>query len=328
MYEATAAHGIVPDCTEIHCFRVLVPWVLGRLPGSSTLKWKAYAVVANAGAATALGWLCLILGLTRRSAALATAIAAAGFGSMYTLFDPYTSDPLMFMLGPLITGELLTGRRARAGLVSAVGVLAKEFAVVPVWMVVLWSAIQRRWDEMQRVLVAAMAAMLVWASLQLTLMVLFHYRHGDSSASADFLSGAVLVRWVRAVGPAAAFVAVFVEFGALYLLALFGWRRATADLRLLAIAAAPAALFLATAQQPDRALWNFHFVVIPLAVLALERAPDYLAWAFAGSFGLSNLRFGAQLRFLPPGRFALAVSLVLAAAIVWYPYAKSGWRSA
>jgi len=38
VYEATARFGIVRDCSEIHCFRLLVPWTLGSLPGPSLLK--------------------------------------------------------------------------------------------------------------------------------------------------------------------------------------------------------------------------------------------------------------------------------------------------
>ena len=51
IYQATAAQGVVMDCSDIHCFRVLVPWLLGPLPGSSIVKWKIYAVVCNAAAA-------------------------------------------------------------------------------------------------------------------------------------------------------------------------------------------------------------------------------------------------------------------------------------
>jgi hypothetical protein len=51
IYERTAAHRVVPDCTDLHCFRVLVAWTLGALPGPSTLKWRSYAVICNAAAA-------------------------------------------------------------------------------------------------------------------------------------------------------------------------------------------------------------------------------------------------------------------------------------
>jgi len=68
VYEATAAHGVVVDCSDIHCFRVLVPWLLGPLPGASIVRWKAYAVMANAASGAAVFALCLTLGFERRSA--------------------------------------------------------------------------------------------------------------------------------------------------------------------------------------------------------------------------------------------------------------------
>src|ERR1043165_2107391 len=51
IYEATAEQIVVHDCSDLQCFRVLVPWVLGRLPGPSALRWKAYAAAANAAGA-------------------------------------------------------------------------------------------------------------------------------------------------------------------------------------------------------------------------------------------------------------------------------------
>src|SRR5262249_15426160 len=112
LYEATAAQVIVPDCSDLQWFRVLVPWVLGRLPGPSPLRWKAYAALANAAAAASVFALAMIFGLSRRGAAIAAALSASGFGSFYTLHDPFTSDPLMYAIGPFMTDALLTGRLA------------------------------------------------------------------------------------------------------------------------------------------------------------------------------------------------------------------------
>src|SRR5437016_1139241 len=101
-YQALGRQFVLADCSELHCFRVLVAWTLESLPGPSLVKWKAFAVLANAAAALAVGRLCLVLGLSARAAGHATWLAAVGFGPFYTLFDSYTSDPLMFLLGPLL----------------------------------------------------------------------------------------------------------------------------------------------------------------------------------------------------------------------------------
>src|SRR6266850_5148328 len=72
VYEATATRIVVPDCGDLQCFRVLVPWALGRLGGPSTITWKAYAVVCNAATGVAMFACCLTFGLSRRAAAMAS----------------------------------------------------------------------------------------------------------------------------------------------------------------------------------------------------------------------------------------------------------------
>lgn len=314
-YEATERQFIVKDCSDLHCFRVLVPWVLGVLPGPSPVKWKIYAVLANAGAAVAVGRLCLLLGLSSRAALIGTSLSALGFGSLYTLFDCYTSDPLMYLLGPILTAELLTGRRGRAGMLATLGVLAKEFAAAPLWIFALWAFLQRRWDAATRVLLAALTATLVWLTFELVLMMFFNYSYGGSR-SADWREGSYLGWWLHLIGPRAAASALFGEYGALYMLMPVGLMVARHDLRLLALSAVPAVLVLAFVQQPDRALWNFHFIAIPLAVLVLERLPAWTGALFVACFGLANLRLGAQLAFVPAARFALALSIAIAAAAI------------
>ena len=133
LYEATAAQVIVPDCSDLQCFRVLVPWTLGRLPGPSAARWKAYAALANAGAAVGVWFLCLTLGFPRRAAVMAAVISGFGFGSLYTLHDPFTSDPLMYAAGPWTTAALLLGRFGTAAAIAVVGVFAKEFAAAPLY---------------------------------------------------------------------------------------------------------------------------------------------------------------------------------------------------
>ena len=83
IYEATANQFIVPDCSDLHCFRVLVAWTMGVVPGPSAAKWKAFAVIANASGAIAVLTLGLAWGLSLRASLLATAMSATGFGSLY-----------------------------------------------------------------------------------------------------------------------------------------------------------------------------------------------------------------------------------------------------
>jgi hypothetical protein len=315
LYEATAARVIVPDCSDLQCFRVLVPWVLGRFPGASVVRWKAYAAVANAAAAAGVWVLCLSFGLSRRAALMASAISAFGFGSLYTLHDPYTSDPLMYAVGPFITHYLLTGRTGLAALVGVVGVLAKEFAAAPLYALTLYHAVARQWMSALRALVAANAALITWGVLTITLMLRFNYGWGwNGVGSANLTGGSALALWAGPQSIRGMAFAMFNEFGALYVLAPVGFVLASARLRRLVVVSLPIAAFFAYVQQPDRALWNFHYLVAPLAALLLERAPAALAWATIVLFAIGNLRVGAQLPIAAVGRVALGGSVLLAIA--------------
>jgi hypothetical protein len=314
-YERTAAQRIVPDCNDLHCFRVLVAWTLGALPGPSTFKWRAYAVVCNVAAALMVLQLCLTLGLGTRAAWTASILSALGFGSLYTLYDAYTSDPLMYLLGPLLTNELLRARVGVAAAVGAVGVLAKEFAAAPLFLFALFEAWERRWLGAGRAFAAAIAVFLVWAIFVLTMVVGFNYGWG-ANASTHLLGGAYLGPWLHQQSLRGILPAMFIEFGALYVLAPAGFALAPAPLRRLTLVALPIALVFCYVQQPDRALWNFHFLATPLSALALERAPLALSALTVAAFAFANLRVGAQLPEVPAARFALVSSVVLASAVV------------
>ena len=321
VYEATAEHFVVPDCADLHCFRVLMPWVLGAVPGPALPKWKAYAVLANATAAVVVLALALAWALPPRAAIMAATLSALGFGSLYTLHDVFTSDPLMFALGPLLVLLLLRDRFAIAAAVASAGVLAKEFAAAPVYVFSAASMLLRRMPAAWKALAAANCALIVWLLLQFTLMLRLNYGYGDNP-STHLASGGYLAKWLSEQSARGAASAMFNEFGVLWLLAPLGWFLATPALRVFAFASLPVALLFGYVQQPDRALWNFHFVVTPLASLVLHRLPAIAAWATIAAFAIANLRVGAQLMFVPAARAALAASVVIAVCgMLW------AWRN-
>lgn len=311
IYEQMAAQVIVPGCDLLHCFRVLVPWTIGRLPGPSLVKWKAYAAVCNAAAALAVFLLCQAWGLSARASLIAAAASAFGFGSMYTLYDTFTSDPLMFLAGPLVLWLLTIQRNAAAGLVSAVSILAKEFAVVPAYIHAVVEWFEGRRAAAMRAAAIAIGALSAWIALQWWLRESYGYYFG-ATLSAQPLRGGYLWHWYQQTPGRVALLSMVAELGVLWLLAPAGWRYAPARLRHVAIAAAPAAAALAYLQQPDRALWNFHFILTPLAAVALERVPALLATATLLTFATANLRVGAQLAFAPSATVSLAASFACA----------------
>jgi hypothetical protein len=315
VYEATAQHVIVSDCSDLQCFRVLVPWLLGRLPGPSLLRWKTYAAAANAAAAIAVLFLCGVFGLSRPAATMAAVISAFGFGSLYTLHDPFTSDPLMYAAGPIVTQLMLTGRTGIAVAVSMIGTMAKEFAAAPMYALTLYHAAAREWIPALRAFVAGNAAFLTWALLTIALMLKFNYSWGwNGVGSANLTGGSALALWAGKQTARGIASAMFNEFGALYVLAPAGWFLAPASFRRLAIVSLPIAALFGYVQQPDRALWNFHYLVAPLAAVCLVRAPAALAWGNFALFAIGNLRVGAQLPIASLGRVALGGSVLLAIA--------------
>jgi hypothetical protein len=291
VYQTIGRQLVLLDCHDVHCYRLLPAPLIEYLAGPSLVKWRAYAVLTNAAAAIAVGRLCLVLGLSARAAGFATWIAAFGFGPMQSVFDPYTSDPVMYLLAPVMMADLMANRLGRPTLVGSVGVISKEFAAAPLWIYALFSAIRRQWDTASKAALGALTATLVWFALQTALMTLYNYSYGNNP-SVNLLTGAYLAVWTDALGWPRAIGSLFMAFGPLFVLLPAGWVRADPSLRRLAVASLPALAAFLYVRQPDRALWNFHFAVIPIAMLALEALPDRLIWPFLIAFGIANLRLG------------------------------------
>jgi len=317
-YDRIGRELIIPGCSELHCFRVLVPWLLGSLPGAALVKWKTFAVLCEAGAAVAMGLLCVRFGLSRRTAVMVAWMTAFGQGSLYALFDPHSADPLMHLLAPVLTVLLFEERLVLAAVLAGVGVFAKEFAAVPLWLVAVAHALQNRWALARRVGGAAIAVTVVWAAWHIVLQQTYAYDYGGSRA-VDPLGGSYVVFWLLSLSPRLVAISIFIVFGAAYILWPFGLRSSHIELRRLTFAAAPVVLIFCALQQPDRALWNFAFLVLPAGGMVLERVPSALGWSVIATFALANLRLGAQLGAAAPmARIALVASCALACGcVIW-----------
>lgn len=316
MVEYVGQGVINPGCADLNCFRILVPAVVESLPGPSLPRWRAYAVVMNAAASVATGWLALELGLPTAAIALTVWLSALGAGSFSTVYHPYNADSFVLFLAPVITVLLLRQRMLAAGIVSTVGIFAKEFAAVPLYVAAAASALQHRWRECGRRAALAVAVTLAWVALQLTLMRVFDYSY-NANPSSQPLAGGYLRLWLAHSTPATAIFALFGAFGAVYLLMPFGWRLAPRRLRQLAVGSIPALIAFVLVATPERALWNFFFLAVPIGALALATLPAGLGAAFVVLFAMANLRIGAQVPGVPSSRYALLATLLIAAAAAW-----------
>jgi len=297
----------IPDCSSLHCTRVLASWILEQLPGPSLLKWKIYAVVGGTIAAVGTARLARHVGLPDRVGNWSAWLVAFGSGVQITLFDPYGPDPFIYAITPWMLLWVIQDRIALAAAMGAVGVFAKEFAAAPLWIGVGYAILARRRDLFWRCSAAAVTATLIWVALQIALILRFNYSYGGS-ASALVFEGGNFTRWFRLLGPTQSLGALAVHVVPVVALAVAAARRAPRQLQHLALASIPPLLALVYVQQPDRAIWNFQPVLASLAALPLATASPAFAWTFLAGYASSNLRVVPQIaRLLSPAAFVVAV---------------------
>jgi len=311
MMEKVGQGVIVPGCADLNCFRVLVPAVVESLPGPALERWRAYAVVANAAAGIAAGRLALALSLTPQAVTLTIWLSALGAGSFSTVYHPFNADPLVLFLAPVTTLLLLRGKDGAAGVLAGIGIFAKEFAAAPLYIVAAAAALQREWATFGRRFALAVAVTALWVALQLSLMVAFDYSYNDNPSSQP-LAGGYLRLWLSHVTPATAAFGLFGAFGAVNLLLPFGWKLAPPVLRSLCLGAIPALLAFVYVATPERALWNFYFLVIPVGAIVLAHVPPVWSGMFVAAYALANFRIGAQISQVPASRYALGVTIAIA----------------
>ncbi|MDP2318133.1 MAG: hypothetical protein Q8O42_02180 [Acidobacteriota bacterium] len=287
-YEQVGRQLIIPDCSNLHCTRVLVAWAIEQLPGDSILKWKTYAVLGNLLAAWGIFALSRRFGLDASASRAAAVMSALGPGAQLTALDPHTSDPLIYGVVPWLVLLLLDGRFAVVTACAVVGVWAKEFAVAPLWIFAVFGGLLRRTDIVLKSAAGAALGSAAWVGQQLWFILAYNYNYGGNS-SARILEGGYLLTWIRWIGPVQAIGAMVLHFGPLAWLVAAGFRRSQRELKLLALASAPAALVFAYVQQPDRAIWNFQFVLLPLAAATFQGAPLWLRATWLTAFAISQL---------------------------------------
>ena len=326
MMEQVGQGVIVPGCADLNCFRILVPATLESLPGPSLPRWRAFAVVANTAAALATGRLALALGVAPGVVPLIVWLSAVGAGSLSTIYHPYNADPFVWLLAPVTTLLLISGRTFAAGALATVGVFAKEFAAAPLYIAAAASAALGDWSTFAKRLALAVTVTMIWVGLQLGLMSAFGYSY-NANPSSQVLSGGYLWHWLQHVTFITGAFGLFGTFGSLNLLIPFGWRHAPAPLRALALGALPALLAFIYVATPERALWNFYFLAIPIAAIALARLPAVLQWGFVACYLIANLRIGAQIPEAPAARYALAGSLLIACAAIVSIWRQRAWPS-
>lgn len=314
VYQGVAREWVVEECDELHCFRPLVPWLLGRIPGEPLVAWKTFAAICQVIAGLLMAAWAARWGASRTAARQVAWLTALGSGACYTLFDPHTPDPLMHALAPGLMLLIDRGRHSTAMAVSMIGVLAKEFAAVPLVLSAAWRASTRRYREAFDLGLRAAAVFALWVTWQVFARQALYYTTGDSRTG--LLTDSYLALWLSNLTPALVASVVAMVFGGAWLIWLAGIVAAPPEFRKLLLTSLPIVAVFNVVQQPDRALWNFAFLVMPIVALMLSRVPAVWGWLFVAAQLSLNVRFGAQLTFVPTARWSFAAAVVLAGLIV------------
>ncbi len=150
---ADAAPGLDLAQPQPYVYRWLGPWLAGALPGPSPAGFYGLAVAASMALAGLMWAVLRADGRTERAAALTVVLLAANpylFG--FNVFNHFQLDDVLAQLS--VGAGLLAlwrGRYAAMGAVLAVGVLAREPAIllVPVAGVFLWERGRLRADGLR-----------------------------------------------------------------------------------------------------------------------------------------------------------------------------------
>lgn len=322
-YEYAGAHGLEPDCPhDVYCYRVLVPVVLERVPLDPDVRWRVFGSSAKALAAFVLALVVASLTPASHAPVLASVIAQTTFGFTLTAYDPFTPDPFVFLVAALLLLAWMRDWIWLAALVSLVGVFAKETVLLlagSTALAALWSGR----TEQHRLLWIGNAALCVVTVLAFHWLMDTYFGWGIARNQASkFWEGSWLAVWLANMDSyrRIAFL-LFIPFGFIWVFALAGYRLAPERLRSLAAGALVPMLALNYVQNPERALGNAFFVIVPLAVLLLSRVPAWVGFAVVITNGLVTAKAGLSTPWLPP----TTVLIVPAAATALWALSV-GWR--
>ena len=313
-YNSTAAFA--DNCPNtIYCYRVLVPMLLGQVPLDPELRWRALQWLAH----TATGTITAVVVSPFASPLIAATLLQTSYAFSFTAYDPFTPDPIVFLIASLVLLCWVSDRAGTATLLAVVGVFAKETVAVIAACTAASGLLARNREQQWRWLgPVSVAGGVLFA---------FHW-YMDTYAgwgiarnpAASFASGSWLAIWWRNnpshLGKA---LMIFLPFGYAWLFAAAGYRHAPLAIRQLALGAIFPIAALAYVQTPERALANAFFVIVPLAAGFLSRASTAAGWTAAITNALVTAKFGLSTEWLPSTSILL-IPATLSAGWVFVSY--------
>jgi hypothetical protein len=311
-YDYNGRQPLTAYCpNSIYCYRILVPMLLERIPIDPEVRWRGLQLLAH----TATGTLVAAASIPAGSPWIASVLLQTSYAFTFTAYDPFTPDPVIFLVAALVLYCWLIDRSFAVALMAIVFVFAKEtvalIASAPALAAMVSARVRPTWWRW------LLPAALAW----LTLLAFHWYMDTyagwgiSRNAASNFSTGSWLAIWWRN-NPSLAHKAlmVFSPFGFGWIFAVLGYRHASPAIRQLTIGAILPMLALVYVQTPERALGNAFFVIVPLAAAFLAQVPLAAAIAAAVTNGLVTARIGLTTELLPSSS-VLLIPATLAA--IW-----------
>lgn len=308
-YEYNGREPLTAYCpNSIYCYRILVPMLLERIPADPELRWRALQLLAHA----ATGTLVAVASVPAGSPWIASVLLQTSYAFTFTAYDPFTPDPVIFLIAALVLYCWTIDRAMVVALMAVVFVFAKETVVLIASAPAIAAMASRDRPRWWRWLVPAAIAGLTLFGFHWYMDTYAGWGISRNPAS-NFSTGSWLAIWWKN-NPSIARKAlmVFSPFGFAWIFAALGYRHASPAIRQLAIGAALPMLALVYVQTPERALGNAFFVIVPLAAAFLAQVPLPAAVAAAVTNGLVTARIGLSTELLPSSS-VLLVPAALAA---------------
>lgn len=328
-YEYVGEHGLEANCPwSVYCYRILVPWVLARIPVAPEVRWRGFQLGANTVAGTIVAATTSTITGGWAATAIASILAQTSFGFAFTAVDPYTADPLVFVISAVITLCWLTNRPGAAFTAGLVGVFAKETVALmsaAAALAALGTRDRERWPAW---VVQGFVVVGVLLGFHWVMDTYFGWSIRNNAASQFSRGSWLALWWANNPGLLRKGFFLFAPFGFGWLYAAVGFRSAPVALRQLTLGALLPFLALNYVQNPERALSNMFFVIVPLATIALTRVPTAVALAAVLTNGPLTVRVGSSSEWLPPAGYLLLPAAVAAACVFWFRSAaeRQPWR--
>jgi len=299
---------------SIYCYRFLVPLLLDQVPLAPELRWRAYQLTANTLAGSIVAGTAASLANGLPAAVLASVLVQTSFGFTFTAYDPFTADPMVFLVAAVI-GWCWMANRTRPALAAGLfGIFAKETVALVSVSTGLAALVARNrlgWPGWVR-----QAALVFGTLVGFHWLVDTYYGWDMSTSQAVQLSEGAWIKlwWLGNPGLLRKAFLLFMPFGFGWLYAVAGYRAAPPLLRQLTLGALLPFLALNYGQNPERALANTFFFVVPLAIITLSRVPLRVAALAAITNGLFTAKVGASVAWLPASSYLFLPAM---AAAVW-----------